>query len=99
MKTSRRERQRKEAEVVPAGPSALEKKKAAALDLFAEEKKPKVKKTTRTAKSVLGTISKKLDKQDPAVVVTTTPLPPPEVVAPVGATKSPRPILFPTIQN
>ena len=39
--------------------------KANALDLFADEKKPKVRKTTRTGKAVLGTISKILDKEEP----------------------------------
>jgi translation initiation factor IF-2 len=63
-KPSRRERQRKEAEVVPPAPSVLDAKKANALDLFAEEKKPKVRKTARSEKSVLGTISKILDKED-----------------------------------
>ncbi len=63
-KPSRRERQRKDAEVIPPLPSVLEAKKAAALDLFAEEKQPKVRKTTRTGKAVLGTISKILDQQD-----------------------------------
>ena len=63
-KPSRRERQRKEAEVVPAPPSVLDAQKANALDLFADEKKPKVKKTTRTGKAVLGTISKILDNDE-----------------------------------
>lgn len=63
-KPSRRERQRKDAEVIPPLPSVLDAKKAAALDLFAEEKQPKVRKTTRTGKAVLGTISKILDQQD-----------------------------------
>jgi len=67
-KPSRRERQRKEAEVVAPGPSALDAKKANALDLFAEEKKPKVKKSTRAPKAVLGSISKLLDRDDPAMV-------------------------------
>ncbi|MBJ7284594.1 MAG: hypothetical protein JHD00_05790, partial [Akkermansiaceae bacterium] len=44
-KPSRRERQRKDAEVIPPLPSVLDAKKAAALDLFAEEKQPKVRKT------------------------------------------------------
>ena len=66
-KPSRRERQRKEAEVVPLAPSVLDEKKANALDLFADEKKPKVRKTTRTGKSVIGTISKILDNDDLAL--------------------------------
>ena len=67
-KPSRRERQRKEAEVVPPAPSVLDAQKANALDLFAEEKKPKVRKSTRTGKAVLGTISKILDAEEPAVI-------------------------------
>ena len=66
-KPSRRERQRKEAEVVPPAPSALDEKKANALDLFAEDKKPKVRKTARTGKSVIGTISKILDQEDATI--------------------------------
>jgi translation initiation factor IF-2 len=84
VKSSRRERQRKEAEVIPVGPSALEKKKAAALDLFAEEKKPKVRKTSRTGKAVLGTISKLLDQENPAIIEATLPAPTPEAEAPVA---------------
>jgi len=61
-KPSRRERQRKEAEVVPPAPSVLDAQKANALDLFTDEKKPKVRKTARTGKAVLGTISKVLDQ-------------------------------------
>ena len=63
-KPSRRERQRKDAEVIPPAPSVLDAQKANALDLFAEDKKPKVRKTTRTGKAVLGTISKILDQDD-----------------------------------
>jgi translation initiation factor IF-2 len=74
-KPSRRERQRKEAEVVPPAPSVLDAQKANALDLFAEDKKPKVRKTTRTGKAVLGTISKILDAEEPQIAVE------PEVVA------------------
>ena len=66
-KPSRRERQRKEAEVVPPAPSVLDAQKANALDLFAEEKKPKVRKSTRTGKAVLGTISIILDAEEPTV--------------------------------
>jgi translation initiation factor IF-2 len=88
-KPSRRERQRKEAEVVPPAPSALEAKKAAALDLFAEDKKPKVRKTTRTGKAVIGTISKLLDKEDEtakAAEIAAAPAPAVvEVSAPVEA--------------
>ena len=70
-KPSRRERQRKEAEVVPPAPSVLDAQKANALDLFTDEKKPKVRKTARTGKAVLGTISKVLDQDsapEPAAV-------------------------------
>ncbi len=80
-KPSRRERQRKEAEVVPPGPSVLDEKKANALDLFADDKKPKVRKSTRTGKAVLGTISKILDKEDPTLV--------PEPVAPAPVVVEP----------
>ncbi len=78
-KPSRRERQRKEAEAESAqpGPSELDAKKANALDLFADDNKPKVRKATRSGKSVLGTISKILDKEDPALV--------PEAPAPARA--------------
>ncbi|MEY3896717.1 MAG: translation initiation factor, partial [Verrucomicrobiota bacterium] len=69
-KPSRRERQRKDAEVVPPAPSVLDEQKANALDLFAEEKKPKVRKTTRTGKAVIGTISKLLDKEDDLIAKT-----------------------------
>jgi len=81
-KPSRRERQRKDAEVVPPAPSALDEKKANALDLFADEKKAKVRKTARTGKAVLGTISKILDKEDADLVKEATPAP-----APVAAAK------------
>jgi translation initiation factor IF-2 len=70
-KPSRRERQRKEVvepEVIVPGPSVLDEQKANALDLFADDKKPKVKKTTRTGKAVLGTISKLLDAEDPVLI-------------------------------
>jgi len=67
-KPSRRERQRKEIEVVPAGPSELDKAKSNALDLFSEEKKPRARKPAATGKNVLGSISKILDSEDPAMV-------------------------------
>jgi translation initiation factor IF-2 len=82
-KPSRRERQRKDAEVIPPLPSVLDAKKAAALDLFAEEKQPKVRKTTRTGKAVLGTISKILDQQDvKKLPVAKKPIAAEKVVAP-----------------
>ncbi len=62
-KPSRRERQRQEAQAASA-PSKLEAAKANALDLFAEEKKPKVRKAAADPKNVLGSISKILDKDD-----------------------------------
>lgn len=62
-KPSRRERQKLEAEAANA-PSKVEAAKANALDLFAEDNKPKVKKKNATAKKVLGSISKILEKDD-----------------------------------
>jgi len=85
-KPSRRERQRKEVEVIPAAPSVLDAQKANALDLFAEDKKPKVKKATRTGKAVLGTISKILDLAEKAAEVAVISPPAPSLspeVAPV----------------
>jgi translation initiation factor IF-2 len=88
-KPSRRERQRKEAEVIPPAPSVLDEQKANALDLFAEDKKPKVRKTTRTGKAVIGTISKLLDQEDDsaakAAEATAAPIP---VAAPPAAVQS-----------
>lgn len=69
-KPSRRERQRKEAEVIPPPPSKLEKAKSEALDLFSEEKKPKTRKAAAPPKHILGSISKSLKKEDPAMVKT-----------------------------
>ncbi len=68
-KPSRRERQRKEAEVPAAPlPSKLDKAKSEALDLFSEEKKPKVRKTNAPPKGVIGSISKILEREDPNMV-------------------------------
>jgi translation initiation factor IF-2 len=75
-KPSRRERQRKEAEVAPPAPSKLEKAKSEALDLFSEEKKPKVRKTGTPPKAVLGSISKLLEKEDPAMLKASAPAAP-----------------------
>lgn len=74
-KPSRRERQRKEVEVeiAPPLPSKLEKAKSEALDLFSEEKKPKVRKTAAAPKHILGSISKSVTKEDPAMVKTPAP--------------------------
>jgi translation initiation factor IF-2 len=89
-KPSRRERQRKEAEVLPPAPSKLEKAKSEALDLFSEEKKPKVRKAAAAPKAVLGSISKILEREDPAMVkappVKTEVPPPPSPPEPVVAT-------------
>jgi translation initiation factor IF-2 len=74
-KPSRRERQRKEAEVPTPAPSKLEKAKSEALDLFSEEKKPKVRKTNAPPRTVLGSISKLLDKEDPEMVTAPAPTP------------------------
>ncbi len=75
-KPSRRERQRsKDAEVTPTEPSKLEIAKSEALDLFSEEKKPKVRKTSAPPKTVLGSISKILEREDPTMVKTPAPAP------------------------
>lgn len=68
-KPSRRQRQKLEAEAA-AGPSKVEKAKADALDLFAEDNKPKVKKKAAGGKNVLGSISKRLEseEEDPDLV-------------------------------
>jgi translation initiation factor IF-2 len=77
-KVSRRERQRQEA----AQHKTVEDAKKEAYDPFAEEKKPKVRKTDRSGKPVLPTISKVLDEEDaslaptPAAPVTAVPKPP-----------------------
>jgi translation initiation factor IF-2 len=69
-KPSRRQRQKIEAEIV-AAPSKLEAAKANALDLYAEEQKPKVRKKAPEGKNVIGSISKVLDKleDDPNLVI------------------------------
>lgn len=73
-KPSRRERQRQEAEVVVPGPSALEVKKAEALDLMADDNKKKARKTaTKTGRSVLPAISKILEEEAPAPVAEPEP--------------------------
>ena len=74
-KPSRRERQRKEAEVTPPGPSALDKAKSEALDLFSEDTKPKVRKPKPGAKPPLGAISKILESEDPNMVKAPDPVP------------------------
>jgi translation initiation factor IF-2 len=79
-KPSRRERQRQEVEISQV--SAIETKKQNALDLFADEKKPKVRKTAAPGKSVLPSISKLRDEEDPEMVKT-LPTPPAEAPAAV----------------
>ena len=81
-KPSRRERQRKDAEpATPAGPSKLDIAKSEALDLFSEEKKPKVRKPA-APKNPLGTISKILEQEEPAPVIPVVlPLPTAEIPA------------------
>ncbi|MBB5351752.1 translation initiation factor IF-2 [Haloferula luteola] len=61
---SRRERQRAEA----AQRKTVEDAKKEAYDPFAEEKKPKVRKTQQSGKPVLPTISKLLEEEDPSMV-------------------------------
>ena len=79
-KPSRRERQRKDAEVAPPAPSKLDIAKSEALDLFSEEKKPKARKPA-APKNVLGSISKILEREEPALVKTPEPAPAPPVKA------------------
>ncbi len=62
-KPSRRQRQKIEAEAA-AAPSKVEKAKAEALDLYAEDQKPKVRKKAPEGKNVIGSISKILEKDD-----------------------------------
>jgi translation initiation factor IF-2 len=66
-KISRRERKRLEAEVANQ-PSAIEQAKSKALDLFAEQEKPKARKTKPQPTKVLGSISKILEREDPSMV-------------------------------
>lgn len=77
---SRRERRRKEAEQS----KTVEDAKREAYDPFAEEKKPKVRKTEQSGKQVLPAISKLLDGDDPALVK--TPKLSPEEVVPEAVT-------------
>jgi len=79
-KPSRRQRQKIEAEPIPAGPSKLDSAKANALDLFAEDQKPKVRKKAPAGSKVIGSISKILDKEneDPNLVIA-------KEIAPVSA--------------
>jgi translation initiation factor IF-2 len=84
-KISRRERKRLEVEAANQ-PSAIEKAKSEALDLFQEQQKPKVRKVAKQPDKVLGSISKILERKDPELVPTpaiTTP-PPPAAPPPQG---------------
>jgi translation initiation factor IF-2 len=66
-KLSRRERKRQEIEPpppVPDLPSALDVAKREALDLYADDQKPKVRKIARPGKSVLPAISKILEVEE-----------------------------------
>ncbi len=69
-KPSRRQRQKIEAEAA-AAPSKVESAKANALDLFAEEQKPKARKKAAPGKNVIGSISKIREKEneDPNMVI------------------------------
>jgi translation initiation factor IF-2 len=88
-KLSRRERQRKESEAPAPAPSKLEKAKSEALDLFSETTKPKARKAAPAApKSMLGSISKRLEREDPAMVVIPADAAP-AVAAPVAETGPP----------
>ncbi|MEI6819166.1 MAG: translation initiation factor IF-2 [Verrucomicrobiota bacterium] len=110
-KPSRRERQRKEAEVVPPAPSVLDAQKANALDLFTDEKKPTVRKTARSGKAVLGTISKVLDQDnapEPVAVPVVVEAAKPEIIETTEGTEvsdDPKliiikpPILVPDLAN
>jgi translation initiation factor IF-2 len=84
-KPSRRERKRLIAEPpppVPDLPSALDLAKRDALDLFAEDKRPKVRKTTG---NVLPAISKLLGEEEPAATPGKPVIPPPPVESPPDA--------------
>jgi len=86
---SRRERQRQEA----SQKKTVEDAKKEAYDPFAEEKKPKVRKTSQSGKAVLPTISKLLDEEDPSMVKIPAPAagaatPPPSAPA-VAASAAP----------
>ncbi|MCW1923427.1 translation initiation factor IF-2 [Luteolibacter arcticus] len=86
---SRRDRQRAAQTVAdtPAPPSALDKAKAAALDIFEDAGKKKrttVRKTEQSGKSALPTISKLLEEEPaPAPEVPATPPPSAASVSPV----------------
>ncbi|MGB6221967.1 translation initiation factor IF-2 [Haloferula sp.] len=71
---SRRERQRQEASQV----KTVEDAKRDAYDPFAEEKKPKIKKTEQSGKKVLPTISKLLHEEEPLAVPAPAAATPPQ---------------------
>jgi translation initiation factor IF-2 len=83
-KPSRRERQRAEASQV----KTIDDAKREALDLFSDEKKPKARKTA--GKSVLPTISKKLNEEPEAPAAATAPA---ETPAPVADAPAPAPVV------
>ena len=87
-KPSRRERQRKEAEPPPPQVSQVETAKKNALDLFADDKKAKVKraatKAAKSGKSVLPTISKLLEEETPAEAPEPVAAAPEPVAAPAA---------------
>ncbi len=82
-KPSRRERQRQEASLK----KTVEDAKAAAYDPFAEEKKPKVRKTDQSGKKALPKISKILGEEDPAMVKVPVPQPQPAKVEAAAGTE------------
>jgi translation initiation factor IF-2 len=77
---SRRERQRQEA----SQNKTVETAKREAYDPFAEEKKPKVRKTENSGKQVLPTISKVRDEEDSAMLPTPAPAVPPTTPPPAS---------------
>jgi len=86
-KPSRRERQRDEASTV----KTVDDAKRDALDLYAEEKKPKVRKTAQPGKSMLPTISKLRDEETAAEVK--------EVVVAVSIAAPPAPVTGEVIED
>ncbi|MGE9269932.1 MAG: translation initiation factor IF-2 [Verrucomicrobiales bacterium] len=81
---SRRERQRKEAEQK----KTVEDAKREAYDPFAEEKKPKVRKTDRSGKKVLPSISKLLEEEEPVAA----PAPAAEATLPAASEEPAAPV-------
>jgi translation initiation factor IF-2 len=88
-KLSRRERKRQEIEPPPPAPdlpSALDVAKREALDLYAEDQKPKVRKVARPGKSVLPAISKILEVEEEQHHLPVKPIKP---LAPAPASTDP----------